>query len=142
MLIVMTLCIVAISTLKSRKTEICCTRFLYLICCTRYMIDGLINIKKIRYKTLLLTFVKRIHSYKINISIALFLAMQCPVFLAMKYGQSTHTSCWESSLRKVAIRVVSKVIKLTCLIQFLLFRKFVAVLIISFFQPFRSDKFT
>ena len=47
-----------------------------------------------------------------------------------------------AALRKVAIRVASKVIKLTCLIQFLLFRKFVAVFKISFFQPLRSDKFT
>ena len=47
---------VASSILKSGKTEICYSRLIYLICCTRNMNDGLIDIEEIIYKTVLFLF--------------------------------------------------------------------------------------
>ena len=55
------------------------------------MIDGLINIEEIRYKTILFTFFKRQHSYKMNIGCTVF-AIHFPVFVAMKYGQPSFVS--------------------------------------------------
>ena len=56
------------------------------------MIDGLINLEEIHYKTLLLLFHRRIYNYKINVLIALFLPYDVPFCLkiCLAYNYMTH----------------------------------------------------
>ena len=79
---------VASSRFKSRKTEICCMKFLDLICCARNLLNGLINIEEIRYKTHLLIYFKRILSRKVNMLIAPFWPYDVPFsgLISIKYG--------------------------------------------------------
>ena len=55
---------------------------------TRNMI-GLINIEEILYKVLLFTFFKTTQLHDKHISCTVF-AMQCPIFVSLKYGQPKH----------------------------------------------------
>ena len=85
---------VANSICKSSKTEICCTRFLYLSCCTRNMNGDLINIEKIRYKTILcIFFSKNTELQDKHIGCTVF-AKPCPVFVSIKYGQLIFTASY------------------------------------------------